>query len=246
MTLFAKAIAFVALLVISVNAATNDMESAVSRFPEIAASEFRPDIAAECANTFIKAGRDSAFDHLKELAGKKWESIDEQEKANERICLLCRLVFVEKNPSLPLREPRLGAPSGVPYESMPPKTWPNLPFAITNGVPLSMTLGYNLGGLAERAGSYLVYCASNGVFRTKPYVQPTLTTASNAFHQILLSSAWKTLEWKGSSYSLIEGYARERLWKQVENMANKTVQRTGASRSVQETNQTSGAAGSRR
>jgi hypothetical protein len=250
MTRFSKALALVALLVVSGHAATNDIETAVLRFPEIAAWKFRPDVAAECADTLIQAGRDSALGHLKELADKKWASIEEHEKANRSICFLCRLVFVEKSPSESLRAPLLGALSGVPYESMNPEAWPYLPFAITKDIPLSVTLGYSLGGFAERAGNYLAYCASNGVFRTTAYALPTPTTASNALHQVLSSSAWHALKWKDSglgwSYSLDEGYAREMLWKQVENMANETVQRTGASRSDQETNRPSAAAGSRR
>src|SRR5262245_31060886 len=60
MTPFSSAVALVALLGISGHAATNDIESGVLRFPEIAAGRFRPDVAAECANTLILAGRDSS------------------------------------------------------------------------------------------------------------------------------------------------------------------------------------------
>src|ERR1700756_3844091 len=68
MTPFSVALALIALLVLSGRAlATNDFESAVLRFPEIAAWKFRPDVAAECANSLIQAGRDSAFEQLKEL-----------------------------------------------------------------------------------------------------------------------------------------------------------------------------------
>jgi hypothetical protein len=247
MTPFSVALAVIALLALSGRAATNDIENAVLRFPEIAAWKFRPDVAAECANSLIQAGRDSAVDHLKELAGKKWESIEEQERANRSICFLCRLVFVEKSSSEFLRGPRLGALIGVPYESMSSETWPYLPFAITNEIPLSMTLGYSLGGFAERAGGYLNYCASNGVFRTTPYSLPTPTSASNALHQVMSSPAWRALKWKDSglgwSYELDERYAKEMLWKQVDNIANNTVQRAGASRSAQEPSRTSGVAG---
>ncbi len=250
MTLFPKALALIAMLALSGRAATNDIESAVLRFPEIAAWKFRPDVAADCANTLIQAGRDSAVDHLKELASKKWDSIEEHEKANRSICFLCRLVFVKKSPSEFLRAPRLGALSGFPYESMSPEVWPYLPFAITNDVSLSMTLGYSLAGFAERAGNYLAYCASNGVFRTTPYPLPTPTSASNALHQIVSSAEWKALKWKDSgvgwSYQLDEAYAKRMLWKQVENVANKTVQQAGASHSAEETNRTFEAAGSRR
>ena len=183
-----------ALLALSAHAGTNDIETAVLRFPELPAWKFRPDIAVECANTLIQIGRDSACDQLKHLADKRWESIEQHEKVNEYICLLCRLVFVSKGPSESLRAPRLGALGGVPYGSMDSRAWPYLPFAITNGVPLSMTSGYMGSGVAERAGNYLTYCASNGVFRTTPFPVPTASSASNALHQVFLSSAWGGVE----------------------------------------------------
>src|ERR1017187_1962545 len=223
-----------ALAVLPARAETNSIEDAVLRFPEISAWGFHPDIAVESANALVLAGRDSACAHLRQLAAKRWETIHQQEEANQNICLLSRLVFVASSPSASLRAPRLGALSGVPYESMSADAWPYLPFAITNEVPLSVTLGYNLGGFAERAVNYLTYCVSNGVFRTTPFPPPTPASASNALNQIFVSPAWKALKWKDSglgwSYTLDEGYAKEMLWKQVENMANKTVQRTGASR----------------
>src|SRR5262245_15610666 len=62
MSPLAKLLAVVALPGLPGHAATNDIGSAVLRFPEIAAWKFRPDVAAECANTLILAGRDSTCD----------------------------------------------------------------------------------------------------------------------------------------------------------------------------------------
>jgi hypothetical protein len=119
--------------------------------------------------------------------------------------------------------------------------WPFMPFAIVEKVPLSMTIGYALGGRAEQADSYIAYCRSNGIFRTDLFPPPTPSGASNALHQVLASPAWKALKWQDSgvgwSYTLDEVSARETLWKQVENMA--TVQRTGASNPAQESEQRS-------
>ena len=128
--------------------------------------------------------------------------------------------------------------------------WPFMPFAIVQNVPLSMTIGYSLEGVPERADDYITYCMSNGTFRTQSFPVPSSTTANKALHEVLASPAWKALRWKDSgvgwSYTLSEDSAKEMLWKQIENMANKTVQRTGASRSAGETNRTSAAAGSGR
>jgi len=105
---------------------------------------------------------------------------------------------------------------------MKPPAWPDLPFAIINEVPLSMNLGYVLGGRAELAGEYLVYCKANGTFRTRLFPKVTSLTASNALNQVFSSSAWSALKWQdegtGWSYSLSEGEATQMLWKQVENI----------------------------
>jgi hypothetical protein len=212
------------LLAFSARGATNDAETVVLRFPNVAAWQFRPDIAVECANSLVLAGRESACDQLRQLADKKWEAIDQQEKVNRNICFICRLIFTSCSDSEPLRPPRLGGLQGVPYESMKPEAWPYLPFAITNEVPLSMTLGYMGAGVPERARNYLAYCISNGVFRATPFPMPTRPTASNALYQIILSPAWKELRWKDSgpgwSYSLDESDTKETLWQQVANITN--------------------------
>lgn len=70
------------------------------------------------------------------------------------------------------------------------------------------------------------HSTQGGVFRTNTFPSSSATSASNALTQILTSPAWRALKWEDSglgwSYSLDEGYAREMLWKQVENMTNKT------------------------
>ena len=146
--------------------------------------------------------------------------------------------------------PAAGALSGVPYETMNAEAWPYVPFAITNDVPLSMTLGYTLGGFAERAANYVAHCTSNGVFRTTAFPVPTSATASNALSQVFTSSAWRALKWKdfglGWSYALDESYAKDMLRRQVGNMANPQGGANGRQPSGSDTNQTSPAAAPRR
>src|SRR5262245_30146690 len=107
--------------------ATNDLESAILSFPKLTASEYRPDVAVASVNALISAGE------------------------NEKICHLCRLVFTPTNASEPLRPPRLGASPLLPCYSMTPDNWPDLPFAVVSGVPLSLNPGYGLAGVAEKA-----------------------------------------------------------------------------------------------
>ncbi|HXD01192.1 MAG TPA: hypothetical protein VN048_17775 [Verrucomicrobiae bacterium] len=210
----------VAAAALSCYARSNDVEQAILSFPNISAWEYRPDEAVRSANTLISAGQN--------LACAALEKVAKTGRGSPNICHLCRLVFIPKSSTEILRAPMLGAPELLPLNSMKDSDWPHMPFAIVDDVPLSMTLGYSLGGRAERPEDYLAYCLSNGVFRTKPFAGPTSNTASNALNKILKSPAWKALKWKDSgvgwSYTLSEDYAREMLWKQVKNMVNRPPQ----------------------
>ena len=107
-----------------------------------------------------------------------------------------------------------------------------------------------MAGVPESPDRYLAYCKANGNLRTALLTTPDMLTASNALIRVFDSPAWKALKWEdeglGWHYTLHEEAAKKDLWGQIVNMANETVQRTGASRSAQETNRTSSAAGSRR
>jgi len=249
---------FTAAAALSCCAATNNLESAITSFPRISAWEFRPDEAVLSANTLIEAGKDAACRALETSIKTKREwrfahtgfddklSQDEGE-SNRKVCHLCRLIFTPTNSGEFLRAPRLGGSSTMPYESLKPPNWPDMPFAIVNGVPYSMTFGYALQGMPERAESYLAYCQTNGNFRTKTFPKPTFLTASNALNQLFGSAAWKALKWKdqglGWSYTFDEDYAKTGLRKQIENMANQTVRHTAANPSAQETSQSSSSTG---
>jgi len=133
---------------------------------------------------------------------------------------------------------------------MRPEDWPFLPFAIVNGVPLSVSEGYTFqGGIPERARDYLPYCLSNGVFRTEPFPEPSFITASNALTQVLSSPWWKAQKWNAPEPGVtwlhplsdneaenLKAFAAERLWDQVRNMAS--------SESADSTNRQSRATGS--
>ena len=217
----------------SCSAAINDLQRSISSFPEISAEHYRPDVAVASANALIAAGKETACAELDEAARSR-SDLSNKERINDKICHLCRLVFTSANSSEPLRPPRLGALSGMPYEGLKPPDWPDIPFVIINDVPLSMSLGYAGSGIPERSANYLAYCKANGSFRTKLFARPTSITASNALNQVFSAPAWKALKWKaeglGWHYTIDEDDVKERLRKQVESMANKTVQRTGASR----------------
>jgi hypothetical protein len=73
-----------------------------------------------------------------------------QGSVDEKICHLCRLIFMPRTPTDPLRAPFFGAPALLPFQSMSPVDWPYTPFAIVDEVPLSI-LGYNFEGIWDEA-----------------------------------------------------------------------------------------------
>jgi hypothetical protein len=127
-----------------------------------------------------------------------------------------------------------------------------MPFAIVDGVPLSVDLGHWYQGFdsPSEVAEYLAYCRTNGAFRTQPFAKVTSITASNAMNKLFASAAWKALKWRdegvGFRYTMFEGRAKELLWLQVRNLANPAVQRMGAGRLAGETNRASGVASSPR
>jgi hypothetical protein len=171
-------------------AATNEIERAIASFPRIDAEEFRPDKAVQSANTLIRAGKGAACVALESFANARRER-----DINEKVCLLCRLVFTRTNSSEFLEAPRLGMSQFLPYESLKPPEWPDMPFAIINDVPLSVNLGYAGSGIMEQGEQYLAYCKANGTFRTQPFPEATSLTASNALNRLFNSAAWKALKW---------------------------------------------------
>jgi len=208
-------------------ATTNDLERAILSFPEVSASEYRPDVAVASANALITAGEEAASATLEQVATSQRE-LNNSYQIAQKVCHLCRLLYRPKTASELLRPPRLGGLSGMPYNSMNASDWPDLPFAVVDDVPLSMSLGYNLAGKAELAKNYLAYCKTNGVFRTHLYPVPTSLVASNAFNKVLNSAAWKSLKWKdegvGWHYDHNEGFVKEMLWQQVERMGKAPIQ----------------------
>jgi hypothetical protein len=227
---FAVSVSLLALIA-STSAATADLEMAIRSFPDVNCSRYRPDSAARCANVLIMAGEQAACDSLNTLAnekvdrsdpGKPGEHLSASLELNKKVCFLCRLLFVPRPGAEPLRPPKLGMMTDMPYESMDPEFWPDLPFVITNHIPLSMNLGYALGGVAESGKKYLAYCRSNGLFRAEVFAEPTWQSASNWLNQVFASGAWERLRWKdnglGWQYDLNEQYTKRMLFKQVENM----------------------------
>ncbi len=218
-TFLSAAGALLATVSLCCHAQTNDLQVAVASFPKIWASAYHPEVAARCANVFLKAGEEKACAALV-------KAVNTQPELYVNACHLCRLLFTSANRSQPLRRPGLGHIMGFPGESIirDPPEWPDLPFVVAEGIPLSLCPeGYAGSGFPQSAEKYIEYCRANGRFRTNLFAIPTLVTASNALVSVYESPAWKSLNWKEEDQvwrPVDEGDTKRRLWAQVNNLAN--------------------------
>jgi hypothetical protein len=237
----------VALLLVAMclcsEAQTDDLQAAVTSFPRLRPQVYHPEVAARCANVLIQAGDERACAAL-------LKAVKTQPELDVNACHLCRLLFTSTNSSQPLRRPALGAIQGFPAETIirGPPEWPDLPFVVADGIPLSLWQGYAGSGIFERAEQYVSYCRANGRFRTNLFAIATTITASNALVGVFASPAWKSLSRKDEAWSFNgnENEAKKALWAQIKNVAN---QQGGANRRQpfrSETNSTPATAASRR
>lgn len=201
--------------------AGEDLAAAIHNFPRLSAIEYRPDVAVDSLNTLIRSGQSNACAALRKVAAETQGDLAVLEM-DQKVCLLCRLLFLPRNTKSVLRGPRLGGSHLLPDESMKPADWPFLPYAIIDGLPISVSLGYTLQGIAEPAEKYLSYCESNGTIRLEPFPVPTTISVSNALVKLFDSPRWKSLQWEstgaGPHYKLNESYVKEMLWRQAENL----------------------------
>jgi hypothetical protein len=194
-----------------------DLDLAIREFPDPIVNVYRPDTAAKSANVLLSATKEATYEALGAAIGTGNDSDDDR-----RLCLLLRLLFRSTNAGTPLRPPRLGSLSKIPENSMSEKEWPDLPFVISSGVPISMCTGYNLSGSAESAKSYLTYCRANGKLREVAFVVPDRKRATNALNGVFSSPAWTSLKWEDSGpgwrFQHDEKRVKQLLWKQVLNI----------------------------
>lgn len=172
-------------------AATNKFEVQARSFPGISYWDYRPDIAARVANSFIVAGESNALAALTTLTSTASES--GAFIYDEKLCHLCRLLFFHPESGKELRPPIRGLASPYPVRGYEARRWPAFPFAIVDGIPLSMIVGYSLAGVAESSAQYLAYCRHAGTMRTTLYPIPTVAAVSNAINTLLDSRDWKSL-----------------------------------------------------
>ncbi len=174
---------------------------------------------ADAVNHFITLGEDASVRELRGLATDSITDFKRGFSVNERIGWMCRVLFEAKTESL--RPPRYGALS-LPYHTMPDKSWPLYPVALSGSTYFVLSEGYSLGGRAEDPKAYIEYCHQTGVFRKKPITVPTKTQALADASALRQSAAWQAIKWKDSgenwSYTMDEEWTWKFIQKQAEDI----------------------------
>ena len=192
--------------------------AALSTFPDMPSDDYRPDLAVQVANEFIRADPSDAVAALQVLAKMKTPS---PPSTAYKVCHLCRLIFVPRSPTNQLHAPAHQwhtVPDAIMSASGP--DWSCLPFAIVDQVPLSMVeaSGYICVGKPmkpESAADYLRYCQADGVLRTNQYPVPTAESAGSAISALFTSPSWQSLKWSDAEQ---RQRTEDSLGRQVDNM----------------------------
>jgi len=182
-------------------------------------SEFTAASFADAVNHFVALGQDTAVQELQGLATDSPTDIKRGFSVNERIGWMCRVLFEAKSESL--RPPLFGALS-LPDHTMPSKSWPLYPVAISGSSYFVLSEGYMLGGRAEDPKAYIEYCRKAGVFRTKLVVVPTRSQALTDVAALRQSPAWQAIKWddrgENWSYTMSEAWTWKFIQRQAEDI----------------------------
>jgi hypothetical protein len=123
----------------------------------------------------------------KEQACKQLASFAEKTDNNDKVIVLCRMLFKEKKDGK-FRRPSIGAPFFVGKTSM--ADWPREPIEIVDGVPLLITWGYLVYGLPESAESYLNYCQESCDWNDYKFKKKTYDEQTKALTKLFDSKKW--------------------------------------------------------
>ncbi len=181
--------------------------------------EFTAASFAEAVNHFVALGEEAAIQKLRGLATDGMADFKRGFSVNERIGWICRVLFEAKTGSL--RPPGFGSLS-LPDRTMPAKTWPLYPVALSCSTYFVLSEGYSLDGLDEDPRDYIDHCHRTGVFRKEPVGVPTRAQAVADASALRHSVAWKAIQWKDGgqnwSYALDEEWVWSFIQKQAEDI----------------------------
>jgi hypothetical protein len=171
--------ALVVLTVISLLVRAGEMPgTSLRELPAIYDRNFKVDPYVQAAALLQSLGRAAAVVRLHEMAN---------ERADARVIVLCRMLFVPR-PGSVFRAPALGGPQflGGSVSS----DWPLQPIEVVDGLPFLITTGYFLAGKAESDEQYLQYCEANGDWSDYRYTLKTSQQKQRALGTLLASNKW--------------------------------------------------------
>jgi hypothetical protein len=143
--------------------------------------DFRIEPYLAVAKGLQQLGQDKAVVRL-----RKWAK--SRKNTEIPVIVLTRMLF-EKKGGGEIRRPGIGGAAflgGTNYED-----WPVEPITLHQGIPILITQGYTLMGLAEPSEAYLDECLKNGIWRTVKYTEADHTRLEKIIEDFIRTTKWK-------------------------------------------------------
>ena len=160
--------------------------------------DYRVDPYIKVAGQLQDMGQKAAIQQLFRLATYATNDALLSGDNEERVAILCRMLFVPRPPLLNLERPAfLGGPGFIAEDDMPEptsyKNWPNEPIEIVDGIPFAVVYGHNYEGVKDpcSAKAYVEYCASFGSWNSVHYVLKSDVEKQQAAKKLFASPKWK-------------------------------------------------------
>jgi hypothetical protein len=155
-------------------------QDSLKNLPDFQTAAFKVDPYTCAAATLQALGKDKASDILLQLAKNR--------EQDNQVIVLCRMLYTPKAKG-EFRRPLIGAAhflGGTDYAA-----WPLEPIELVDGVPFLITRGYSLGGKAEPAESYVMFCIEHCDWNSVQFKSKTEKEKQKALDKLLASPKWK-------------------------------------------------------
>jgi hypothetical protein len=155
-------------------------EAPLKNLPALRAGTYKADPYIRAAAMLQTLSKGEAYNALLVLV--------KEADQNSQTVVLCRMLFSPKTNG-EFRRARIGGAKflgDTGYED-----WPLEPIEVVDGVPFLITYGYKLSGVAESAGSYLIYCIRNCDWGRDRFAPRSKEEKHKALGKLLASPKWK-------------------------------------------------------
>lgn len=166
--------------------------------------EFTAASFAEAINYYVDLGEVAAVNELQNLAENSSRSFRGSFDINERIGWICRVLFEPKSGSLP---PLTGGALLLPYHTMPAKSWPLFPVALSGSTYFVLSEGNLMDEFWDKSTYFINFSRNNGVFIKTRVRVPTKLQALEDAARLRQSEAWQAIVWRNERkpYQISEG-----------------------------------------